>query len=187
MKLTRKQLKMLVENYLYEQSAISDLEEPTDEDLPEEEPADEEMESAEPPEEESAEPPEEEAPEETPEVDVNSSKSFQLKNNQGEISNVQFFSRKDSEGKEKVFVKVNGEELKNADKMTMYGLSGTGMQGVKDEVTLKVLSKISQAMDVSLKKFGDDDKKIKDMIGKKIAGSRQPFDNITKLIDKAKG
>jgi hypothetical protein len=100
---------------------------------------------------------------------------------------------KDLQGKETMTLSIGdaqGENFKkfaNAKKSEILALAGIGMQGAEDEVSKRVLNKIVQAMDDNLKKFGDDANKTAEFIGKKIAGSRPPYNNITGIIKKAKG
>ena len=185
MRLTRRQLQTLIENYLYEQSAISDLEDEPAED-------DESAAGDAPPEEETdmpeeeAETPEEDTEPAEPEINIGNAKPFDIVDSKGIKTKIQFYEE-EVDGNKKIFVKANGETLKNADKSTMLGLSGVCVMGVKDEETRKVCAKIAQAMDDNLKKHGDNVESLSKDIERKAQGSRFPFDNFEKLISKARG
>jgi hypothetical protein len=177
MKITKKQLTQLIENYFYENDD-ADAESQSEEELPPEEPAEEEAASSE---EEESNDTEEEEP-----VKIENPKSFKIEDALGNISTIKFEKETNSEDG-KMIVKVDGKKFSNANKSDMLALAGIGLQGVEDEVTRKILNKIVQAMDTGLQKFGDDAGKTSAFIGKKIAGSRPPFNDIGKIIKKAKG
>ena len=69
----------------------------------------------------------------------------------------------------------------------MLALAGIGLQGVEDENTKTVLSKIISSQDEGMAKFSGVVRKIKNDIGAKIKGSRPPFSNIASIIQRAKG
>ena len=179
MRLTRGQLQSLIENYLYEQSAISDLDDEPVEDTE----SDEGEEAAA---EEEPDPPAEDSEPAEPEININDAKHFDIVDSKGIKTKIQFYAE-EVDGIQKIFVKANGEPLKNADKSTMLGLSGVCVTGVKDEATRKVCAKIAQSMDDNLKKHGDDVESLSKDIERKVQGSRFPFDNFEKLISKARG
>lgn len=179
MKLTRKQLKTIIENYLIEQdNALSGLED--------EETAGESEDSIEPttadePEVADEEPAEEENVE--PECDFDKIKSFRVKtpDSSQEGHKVQF--KKDS-ASDKIIVLIDDKKFASPKTSDMVALAGLGLTTVEDENTQACLLKVVQ-MDKSFD--GKSIKTASEFIKRKIDGSRFPFINFKGLIKKAIG
>ena len=172
MKLTKRQLKKLIENYIYEQE---DGAPPID---------DEDAEA--PPEEDGAPPPEEETeeePEPEPET-IKTPKSFKI-SVEGKEHTIAF--KKESD---KMVVYVDDTLFKKPKPSDMLTLAGLGLHGVEDADTKLVLSKIvtASAPD-SMAKYDGDPAKIKIDISSKIKGSRPHFTaaDIKAVISRAQG
>jgi len=170
MKLTKRQLKKLIENYIYEQE---DGAPPVDDE-----------DAAAPPEEEEAPPPEEEIEEEPEPEPIKVPKSFKI-SVEGKEHTIAF--KKESD---KMVVYVDDTLFKKPKPSDMLTLAGLGLHGVEDEDTKLVLSKIvtASAPD-SMAKYDGDPAKIKIDISSKIKGSRPHFTaaDIKAVISRAKG
>ena len=182
MRLTRRQLQKLLENYLNEQEALGDLEEPEESAEP---PEEEEEESAAPPEEEeedSAEPPAEEGEEsaepaedaEEPEEAEEPGDSLPDKFKPFEIviddikHSVQFVKDK---GAGVLKLKIDDVEIKNPQPQDFTSMAGLGLQGDPNDEERAALETIVKSVDKSFAKFSDVAKAVKD----KMNAERQGF------------
>jgi len=180
MKLTRKQLKTIVENYLIEQddvlAGLEDEEAPEQDSEPSggsEDPVETPAADEEPVEAENVE----------AECDFDKIKSFRVKtpDSPQEGHKVQF--KKDS-ASDKIIVLIDDKKFTSPKTSDMVALAGLGLTTVEDENTQACLLKVVQ-MDRSF-----DGKSIKvasEFIKRKIDGSRFPFVNFKGLIKKAIG
>lgn len=190
MRLTRRQLQKLVENYLNEQEALEDVEETEDSDAPAEE------ESAEPPgtEEESAEPPVEEeegeesaappgaeeestdASEDTEEAEAAEEPGANLPDKfkpfeiiiDGIKHVVEFVKDK---GAGVLKLKIDDVEIKNPQPQDFTSMAGLGLQGEPTDEERAALETIVKSVDKSFAKFSDVAKAVKD----KMNAERQGF------------
>ena len=165
MRLTKRQLNILIENYIYEQE---DGAPPVDDE-----------DSGDPPVDDEASPPEEE-PETEPE-EIKPPKSFKI-----DIAGQTYTIAFKKENK-KMVVYVDDVLFKAPKPNDMLALAGIGLQGVEDEDTKNSLAKIIIAMDSTMNKFDGNVTKIKNDIGAKIKGSRPPYSIIASIIQRAKG
>jgi len=172
MRLTKRQLNMLIENYIYEQ----------DDGAP---PVDDEDAGAPPPVDDETPPSDEEEPEPEPEPEpVKTPKSFKI-SVEGKEYTIAF--KKESD---KMVVYVDDVLFKKPKPSDMLTLAGLGLYGVEDEDTKSVLSKIVAASVPELmSKYDGVPDKIKADISGKIKGSRPHFTetDIKAVISRAKG
>jgi len=168
MKLTRRQFKILIEGYLFEQEEDESVagEPPADEEEVEEEPVDEEEVEEEPVDEEEVEP-------EEPDL----FKSFEVVVD-GIKHKVQFV--KDVSANV-LRAEIDGTALRNPKPQHFVTLAGIGLSGVKDEVLRKQLEKIVKH-DKSFEKFTTS-VEVANQVKRKIDGSRKGFsiDDIRKI------
>ena len=174
MKLTRRQLKVLIENYLFEQE--------------EGPPVEDEAESAEPPVEDEADAveAETETPDETPAesgVDFpESTKPFEIVFD--DIKHKIQFKKDESENIVKLF--IDDELVSNPKPQDFVTLAGLGLQGVKDEDLKDHLTSLVK-LDKSFEKF-DLPSDVANQIKRKIDGSRPGYtDSDIRKIGLGKG
>lgn len=180
MRLTRRQLQKLVENYLNEQEALEDVEETEDSDAPAEEesaepPVEEEEgeESAAPPgaEEESTDTAEEteeaEEPEEPGANLPDKFKPFEIIID--DIKHVVQFVKDKGAGVLKL--KIDDVEIKNPQPQDFTSMAGLGLQGDLSDEERSALETIVKSVDKSFEKFSDVAKAVKD----KMNAERQGF------------
>jgi hypothetical protein len=177
MKLTRKQLKLLIESYLYEQPTEEEMidmeepaeEEPAEEEAPEEEPAEET-----PVEEEDPAPsPGESLPSKFPSFDV-------IVDN--EKYKIQFVK---DESVSLLKVLINASPINNPQPQDFVTLAGIGLQGVKDQELRVHLSTVVK-LDKTFQKFETPDDVAK-QVKRKMDAERPGFStkDIRKIIGKA--
>tara|TARA_B100001093_G_scaffold520073_1_gene612495 strand:- start:11054 stop:11629 length:576 start_codon:yes stop_codon:yes gene_type:complete len=191
MKITKRQLKVIVENYLFEQDALSDIidepEEASDTSQADAEVTDDNtglkpIDDSESEEDSSDAPPEEEEKTE-PESDFNKIKSFRLVTPDSPKEGHKIHFKKDSSS-EKIIVFIDERKFTNPKTSDMVALAGAGLSIVEDENTKNCLLKIVQ-MDASFK--GKNVKSAASIIKRKMQGSRFPFVNFKDVIRKALG
>tara|TARA_B100000287_G_scaffold425510_1_gene471932 strand:- start:599 stop:1210 length:612 start_codon:yes stop_codon:yes gene_type:complete len=189
MKLTRQQLKSLIESYLYEEESEPMFEEEPEEeaeesDPMEEETPEEEAEESDPMEEETPEDDadsaegEEDATEDTDKPDPEPGVDLPEKFNSFEIivddikHKIQFIKDK-SAGVLKAL--IDDKPIKNPKPQDFVALAGIGLQGVKDEELRGHLAKVVKA-DTSYEKF-ETNSEVAQQVKRKMDGSRPGYTN----------